>query len=51
MIDYFLQFKGEPKKVNNKNVEKNLFLLAQKVSGFDSFVFLKKLPQWRTVVS
>ena len=44
MLDYVLQFKGEPKK-NKKIVEYNLYLLAHKGSGFDSYVGLKNLPQ------
>ena len=38
MLDYVLQFKGEPKKVNNENVTINLYLLAHKGSRFDSYV-------------
>ena len=51
MLDSFLLFKGEPKKVNIKIVKGNLYLLALKGSGFDSYVKLNNLPQWRTVVS
>ena len=51
ILDYVLQFKGEPKRVNTKNVNYNLYLLAHKGSGFDSYVVLKNLPQWRTIVS
>ena len=51
MLDYVLQFKGEPKRANNKIVKCNLYLLAHKGSGFDSFVKLNNLPQWTTVVS
>ena len=51
MLDYDLQFKGEPKRINNKIVKYNLHLIAQKGSGFDSYVILNNLPQWRTVVS
>ena len=51
MLDYVLQFKGEAKNVNNKNVKYNLYLLAHKGSGFDSYVNWNNLPQWRTVVS
>ena len=50
MLDYVLQFKGEAKRINNKYVEKNLYLHARKRSGFDSYVVLNSLPQWRTVV-
>ena len=51
MLDYVLQFKGEAKRINNKVVKYNLFLIAHKGSGFDSYVVLNNLPQWRTVVS
>ena len=49
MLDYVLQYKGEPKKINNKIVKYNLYLIAHKGSGFDSYVVLNNLPQWRTV--
>ena len=49
LLDYVLQFKGEPKKVNNKIVKCNKYLIAHKGSGFDSHVVLNNLPQWRTV--
>ena len=48
MLDYVLQFKGEPKRINNKIVKYNLYLIAHKGSGFDSYVVLNNLPQWRT---
>ena len=48
MLDYVLQFKGEPKRINNKIVNYNLYLIAHKRSGFDSYVVLNNLPQWRT---
>ena len=51
MLDYVLQFKGEAKRINNKIVELKLYLIAHKGSGFDSYVVLNNLPQWRTVVS
>ena len=50
MLDHVLSFKGEPKKVKNKIVEYNLYLIAQNGSGFDSYVVLNNLPQWRSVV-
>ena len=50
MLDHDLSFKGEPKKVNNKIVEYNLYLIAHNGTGFDSYVVLKNLPQWRSVV-
>ena len=48
MLDYVLQFKGEPKKIKNKIVKYNLYLIAHKGSGFDSYILLNNLPQWRT---
>ena len=51
MLDYVLQYKGEPKRINNKIVKYNLYLIAHRGSGFDSYVVLNNLPQWRTVVS
>ena len=51
MLDYVSQFKGETTKVNNKIVKKNSYLLAHKGSGFDSYVVLNNLHQWRTIVS
>ena len=50
MLDHVLSFKGEPKKVKNKFVEYNLYLIAHNGSGFDSYVVLNNLPQWRSVV-
>ena len=47
MLDYVLQFKGEAKRINNKIVKYNLYLIAHKGSGFDSYVVLNNLPQWR----
>ena len=40
MLDHVLSFKGEPKKVKNKIVEYNLYLIAHNGSGFDSYVVL-----------
>ena len=50
MLDHVLSFKGEPKKVKNKFLEYNLYLIAHNGSGFDSCVVLNNLPQWRSVV-
>ena len=50
MLDHVLSFKGEPKKVKNKMVEYNLYLIAHNGSGFDSYVISNNLPQWRSVV-
>ena len=51
MLDHVLSFKGEPKKVKNKIVEYNLYLLAHNGSGIDSYVVLNNLPQWRSIVN
>ena len=51
MLDNVLQFKGEPKRINNKIVKFKLYLIAHKGSGFDSYIILYISPQWRTVVS
>ena len=48
MLDYVLQYKGEPKRINNKIVKYNLYFIAHKGSGFDSYVVLNNPPQWRT---
>ena len=45
MLDHILQFKGEAKGVNNKINEYNLYLRAQKLSGFDSYLVLNNLPR------
>ena len=50
MLDHVLSFKGEPKKVRNKIVECNLYVIAHNGPGFDSYVVLNNLPQWRSVV-
>ena len=50
MLDHVLSYKGEPKKVKNKIVEYNLYLIAHNGSCFDSYVVLNNLPQWRSVV-
>ena len=47
MLDHILSSRGKVKK----NVEKNLFLIAHNGSGFDSYVGLNNLPQWRSVVN
>ena len=50
MLDHVLSFKGEPKKVKNKIVEYDLYLIAHNGFGFDGYVVLNNLPQWRSVV-
>ena len=47
MLDYVLQFKGEPKRVNDKIVKYNLDLLAHEWSGLDSYVVSNNLSPWR----
>ena len=49
MLDYVLQFEGEPKRINNKIVKYNLYLIAQKGSEFASYVVLNNRTHWRTV--
>ena len=51
MLDYFLKFKVGARRSISKIVEYNLYSLAHEGSGFDSYVVLNNLPQWRTVVS
>ena len=50
VLDCVLSFKGEPKKIKNKIVEDNLYLIAHNGSGFDSYVVINNLPQWRSIV-
>ena len=50
MLDHALSFEGVFRKVKNKIVEYNLYLIAHKGSGFDSYVVSNSLPQWRNVV-
>ena len=40
----------ENQKFKNKLVEYNLYLIAHNGSGFDSYVVLNIIPQWRSVV-
>ena len=51
MLDHVLQFKEEAKKwvIKLLYIFKNL--LAHNGSGFDSYVVLNNLYEWRTVVS
>ena len=51
MLDQVLSFRGGAKNVKNKSVEYKFYLLAHKRSGFDSYVVLNNLPQWRKVVN
>ena len=50
MLDHVLSFEGEAKEVKTKIVEFNLFMKAHNRSGFDSYVVLNNLLQWRGVV-
>ena len=43
--------KENQKTFDNKIAKYNLNLIAHKGSGFDSYVVLKNLRQWRTVFS
>ena len=45
MLNYVLQFKGEPKRINNKIAKYSLYLITHKGSGFDSYVVLNNLSQ------
>ena len=51
MLDHVSSFKGETKRVNNKNVDHNLDLIAHKRSGLGSYFVLNNLPTWRKIVS
>ena len=51
MLAHVLLFKGEAKKVINKIVEYTFYLIAHNGSGFDSYVVLNNLHQWRSVVN
>ena len=46
----FYRSKENQKKVKIKIIGNNLFLIAHNGSGFDSYVVLNNLPQWRSVV-
>ena len=50
ILDHILLFKGEVKNVNDNIVDYNLDWIAHNGSGFDSYVVLNILPQWRSVV-
>ena len=45
-----LRSKVNQKKIKDKIVGYNLYLIAHNGSGFDSYVVLNNLPQWRSVV-
>ena len=51
ILDHVLEIKREAKRVFYKIFTNNLHLIAHKESGFDSYVVLNNLPQWRTTVS
>ena len=46
----FYRLKESQKKVNNRSVKYNLYLIAHNGSRFDSYVVLNNLPQWRSNV-
>ena len=50
MLEHVLSFEGEAKTVNSKIDDHNLYLRAHNGSGFDSYIVLNNLPQWRSVV-
>ena len=51
MLDQVLSFNAEAKKGIKEIVEFNLSLITRNGSGFDSYVVLNNLPQWRSVVN
>ena len=51
MLDHVLGQKGEREKVNFKIFENNLFLIAHNGPVFGSYIVLKKLHQWQSVVN
>ena len=51
LLEYVLQLKREPKRDKNKIIENNIHILAYIGSGFDSYVVLNILLQWKTVAS
>ena len=44
MFDHVLQFKGETKRVNNKTINQNIYMLAHNGSLFDTYDVLNNLP-------
>ena len=50
MLDQVLSFKREAKNIKNKIVEYNVYLIARNGSGFDPYVVLNRLSQWRSFV-
>ena len=51
MLDHVLSFKGEPVKVKYEIVDFNINLIANNGSGFDSYIVLNNLPQWRSIIN
>ena len=51
MLDSLLTLKGEPKKVDGKIVEYELYMLAHNGSSFDTYIILNNLPKWRRIVN
>ena len=50
MLDHVLWFKGEPKKIKKKLLNILYTFLTHNGSGFDSYVVLNNLAQWRRFV-
>ena len=51
MLDHILEIKGECEKIINKIVDYTLYSMAHNGSGFDSYVVISNVPQWRSVVN
>ena len=49
-LDHALSFKGEVKRVDIKTINYNLLMIAHNGNGYNTYVFLNILPQWRRVV-
>ena len=50
-LDLVSEFEGKAERVNNKNIEKKLFMIAHEGSGFESCFVLNNLTQWPTNVN
>ena len=51
MLYHVLQFKVKAKKVKKKTFRYSLYILAHNSSGYDTYVVLNNLPQWRAIVN
>ena len=49
-LDHALGFKEEVEGLNNETIEQNFYMIDHNGSGFDTYIVLKNLPQWRRVV-